>query len=544
MWRCPGGLATLRHCKTVGGGGVLAEKISSPGDPGWTELQERQGLDPLGMQNTSIALYQSMLPGISNVTLRVRYYAFHSWVCREYARAHHSPNTDQWCLFLRRCEALYALVAQQHAQATGVAGSRWASNTLKGLKGDRIRFAVNADRQGSAQYLLQKFGAFGAAYSSQMSVLGLLQEAEKHDLPVASTRGTKLANDFAASVGSAAAVFLDAVRRGSVTLGELRQLGVFAPSHIEAESDERATYEALLFAPQAGSDTLDASRRSSLRLLLYAAGALGRTPDAQEVRWMAYSGFDDEGNPLPPLPGADAACRYRWRVYHANDLMHVCHEALLRFTLEALERHPNGVRTEALLDEVASRLIEAAEDAPATWGELEASLEVPENAWGEDEGNEWFLADNLLSRRVEEALPAKMAFDALRLLATLARRFEPELGAVQQVLHGIAHDTSQTVVTELRFLARHRDAPLKATIAALVKQRILDRHQLVAFQKLRGGDYTFLFEVEDGLVRPRSKAGPVFTNPRLRSAISFLTDIHLLGVDGLTAHGRQVLEAA
>lgn len=522
----------------------MTEEIPSGDGPEWSELQERQGLDPLGMQNTSIALYQAMLPGISNVTLRVRYYAFHSWISREYARLHHSPEADRWCVFLRRCEALYALVAQQHAQAAGVGGSRWAGNTLKGLKGNRVRFSVNTDRQAPDQYLAQKFGAFGAAYSSQMAVLGLLQEAQKHDLPVTSARGTKLASDFATSVGPAAAVFLEGVRRGSVTLEELRQLGSFAPSGIDLKSDERGTYEELLFEPQAGPNTLAAKRRHSLRLVLHAADALGRTPDAQEVRWMAYSGFDDEGNPLVPLQGADAVCCYRWRVYHANDLMHVCHEALLRFTLEALERHPRGVRMGALLEEVAGRLIEGAGDASASWGELEDSLVVPENAWGEDENNEWYLADDLLSFRIEDALSAETAVSALRLLATLARRFAPELGAVQQVLHGIAHDTSQTVLTELRFLARRRDAPLKATIAALIKQRILDRHQLVAFQKLKGGDYTFLFEVEDGLVRPRKKAGPVFTNPRLRSAISFLTDIHLLGADGLTARGRQVLEAA
>lgn len=523
----------------------MSDEISPGGSPEWTELQERQGLDPLGMQNTSIALYQAMLPGISNVTLRVRYYAFHSWVCGEYARAHHSADPEQWCWFLRRCEALYALVAQQHEQATGVAGSRWAGNALKNLKDKRVRFAENADRKAPGQYLQQKFGAFGAAYSSQMAVLGLLQDAEKHDLPVASPRGMKLASTFAESVGpAAAAVFLESVRRGSVMLEELRQLEGFAPSAIEVESDERETYEELLFAPQAGSDTLAAKRRHSLRLLLHMARELGRTPDAQEVRWMAYSGFDDDGNPLTPLQGADAACRYRWRIYHANDLMHVCHEALLRFTLEALERHPNGVPMEALLEEVAAKLIEGAGDAPSSWGQLETSLELPENAWGEDEDNEWYLSDDLLSLRIEDGLPAETAFGSLRLLAMLARRFEPELDSVQQVLHGVAHDSSQTLFSELRFLVRQRDAPLKAMIAALIKQRILDRHQLVAFQKLRGGDYTFLFEIEDGLVRQRSKAGPVFTNPRLRSAISFLTDIHLLGVDGLTARGRHVLEAA
>ena len=44
------------------------------GYPEWTSLEKKRGLDPLGMQTTSVALYQQLVPGISNVTLRVRYY--------------------------------------------------------------------------------------------------------------------------------------------------------------------------------------------------------------------------------------------------------------------------------------------------------------------------------------------------------------------------------------------------------------------------------------------------------------------------------------
>ena len=42
--------------------------------PEWTEYKEKNGLDPLGMQNASVNLDQTFLPGISNVTLRMRYY--------------------------------------------------------------------------------------------------------------------------------------------------------------------------------------------------------------------------------------------------------------------------------------------------------------------------------------------------------------------------------------------------------------------------------------------------------------------------------------
>jgi hypothetical protein len=54
--------------------------------PEWTEYQEKNGLDPLGMQNSSVNLYQTFLPGISNVTLRMRYYGLYAWLSRRRAR--------------------------------------------------------------------------------------------------------------------------------------------------------------------------------------------------------------------------------------------------------------------------------------------------------------------------------------------------------------------------------------------------------------------------------------------------------------------------
>ncbi|HQP37582.1 MAG TPA: hypothetical protein PLI95_20495, partial [Polyangiaceae bacterium] len=39
-----------------------------------------RGLDHLGVQAPCIALYGQLLPGITNVTDRARYYTFHPWV--------------------------------------------------------------------------------------------------------------------------------------------------------------------------------------------------------------------------------------------------------------------------------------------------------------------------------------------------------------------------------------------------------------------------------------------------------------------------------
>ena len=154
-------------------------------NPRWTEYRKKNGLDPLGMQNGSINLYQRLLPGISNVTLRMRYYGFYAWLAFTYARADGSTDEKKWQRFVRRAEALYALAASRHGDVSGIAGTRWAGRKLAETNG-AIDFAVNADPDASGtRYLKQAWGAYGAAYGSQLFETGFLAKAG-HAIPVPS----------------------------------------------------------------------------------------------------------------------------------------------------------------------------------------------------------------------------------------------------------------------------------------------------------------------------------------------------------------------
>jgi hypothetical protein len=81
------------------------------------------------MQNSGVKLYQTFLPGISNVTLRMRYYGLFAWLCDIYGRRIGDTNPERWKRFVRRSEALYALIAHHAGGETGVAGIEWAQRT-------------------------------------------------------------------------------------------------------------------------------------------------------------------------------------------------------------------------------------------------------------------------------------------------------------------------------------------------------------------------------------------------------------------------------
>lgn len=73
-------------------------------------------LDHLGVQASCIALYGQLLPGITNVTDRARYYSFHTWVLWSFERRYPNHSVEEFRRVLRRAECLFARVAIRHAR--------------------------------------------------------------------------------------------------------------------------------------------------------------------------------------------------------------------------------------------------------------------------------------------------------------------------------------------------------------------------------------------------------------------------------------------
>ena len=70
------------------------------------------GLDPLGLQVTSEATYATMLPGLSNLTNRLRYYGFYCWIIDFYFKKEKKGIQTDHYRFIRRAELLIALLLQ------------------------------------------------------------------------------------------------------------------------------------------------------------------------------------------------------------------------------------------------------------------------------------------------------------------------------------------------------------------------------------------------------------------------------------------------
>jgi hypothetical protein len=77
------------------------------------------GLDHLAVQAPCINIYGRVLPGITNVTDRARYYAFYPWLIWAFDQSGHTRFDDDFIERFRRADCLFTLIAERHAVAAG-----------------------------------------------------------------------------------------------------------------------------------------------------------------------------------------------------------------------------------------------------------------------------------------------------------------------------------------------------------------------------------------------------------------------------------------
>lgn len=510
--------------------------------PEWTELRQRNGLDPLGMQASSVGLYQRLLPGISNVTLRVRYYGLYAWLSRIYAERIRDTGVESWKRIVRRAEAIYALAAARAARDAdhGVAGVLWAR---RHLSEGGVDFFPHTDPGGAGPpYLQQAMGAYGLAYGSQLYEMGVLGMTDLHGIPVpAPGLGDAVAAAFADAAGPLAEHFFALIEAGRATPEDLDALAPLLPSGIGEDTSERAIYERMLFAESGDAREGDISRRRTLTLALRVAQLLGREIWPDDVRWVLYACANSDGRTLELVDHELSEHRLRWWAYQFSDLGRVACEALLKWLLDALEPHRAGLSADRLVGSALAALDVPSAGWPRTWRALVTDLPQAVSALSEKEptAERRLVTATLGAGRGAERAPRESARAAVELLAVLHRRsaLNPEVAARELGTGGVF----RSIATELSFLDAHQDTPLEDLLRRFLEQRVLQRHLWVAMRKLeQQGDYTFLVDADDNRLRLRAKDGPVFTGPRLGPGLTFLRDIHVLDGSGVTERGRRI----
>ncbi len=498
--------------------------------PQWTERAEKRGLDPLGLQNSGVALYQTLLPGISNVTPRLRYFGYYCWVSDTYAKRVGETDPETWRTWIRRSEALLALVSAEAGGESGVGGIEWATGVL--LDDPLIiDFAPAAGLTAPRLYLKQRMGVFGGAYVSQLIETGLFALSDEHAIAIASARsGRRLAELFRSSIGDAEGPLIEAIETGAIQRGLLADLGVIAPSQIPLGSGEAQLYLDLLSAALEGARDSDRNRRDSLRMVLAVAAENGEQPSPEDVRWRLF-------DPTMSLPDDLAAHRLSWEAYHAHDLFQLAAAGLFACALSRLGGQPSGFTYAEVSGELQLAMM-AFDIAPGdtSWSEV-----LPVASFDDEALQSAAVALGRASTSGEEQLEL-----AVRVIATIHHRVRtrPDLAAEIEDRFVLAPSV-RSIRSELDWLETRRDQSAVLLMASYLVERVLKRHAEVALRKLRyQRDYTFHFEAREGRLVRRLSYVPVLTSPRLGSAIQILRDLGLLNENGASTEGLRFIEAA
>lgn len=144
------------------------------------------GLDPLGVQAPCINLYGRLLPGITNVTDRARYYSFYPWFFWAFDKKYPTKAWDKVLELFRRADCLFTLIAARHTRVTDNDDYRHGiamigrEKLLPGLdaleNGTTLSLSEYAtlDDDSPTRYFKNKLGGLGQYYIGTLRDLGLL----------------------------------------------------------------------------------------------------------------------------------------------------------------------------------------------------------------------------------------------------------------------------------------------------------------------------------------------------------------------------------
>jgi hypothetical protein len=527
------------------------------------------GQDHLAVQALSARLYSQLLPGISNVTDRLRYYSFYPWLLFAFDRRAEGSerSNDAFWQFLRRAECLFALVAARHEQKLNEPPIRHGlrmvgrERLLKALRDspDNLSLATYAARESEGRYFANPGGGFQQYYSGSLAnSLGLISWGAGHIPMLTEDKGLPIAQAFEQAVNRE--LFLRTLSQDTVTFEDLDALAEFCPCELCRSSVERECLLDVLFCRKSFDDEFGQWRKRSLLLILSLAREQQSPIRLNELRDRfragAYSGALTQALPWRTAPALEKA-RQLWGLYHRGELLAVGVQALFWATLSQWNiENQSFSEPHEVIAQVALPLATASLGARAHERFDEAvrnrSNTGPARDQWEDEMHEVTLAEriNEAARMDDRQTAVKLAIELLTVLA--CRAWNAENQSDFDAVVGERGNYEINLATFGKHVAKTWSALTLAELTAwIVEHWGINAHLRVALRKLRADNQdTFrvrlvesgwIAETDDGLTKPQ------FTAPRLRTAIQMLNDVGALDLDGdgllsISPLGKQLLE--
>ena len=528
------------------------------------------GLDHLAVQAPCINLYGRMLPGITNVTDRARYYSFYPWVVWALEKNGHRYG-DTFIDLFRKADCLFTLIAERHGKVAGgdrddhaaatVGSGNMAEPAARVRDGHSVKLSDFACREGKSRYFKNKLGGLGQYYLGVFRELKIMTGDLQSGVQNIREVGGAIAETVDRNVNRE--LFFKTIDEDTVSASRLDELHSFCPCGLKSSPDEHVKISELLFVQGQFYDQDTLARRRTLKLILSLAenlSACGTSIDIGQFRGCTYSGA------LPnkatwQLSDRLQKSRQQWAVYQRNEVLSLAIQGIFFVILDAYEE--SGERFQSVSDLVLWFLEMPEVEQIGSFFPLDSSVVAMKSSvtswlpdmvdWTND-NHEIHLATQieLLSRKGKSVADrSAILLSSLKVLIALQCRPETKDGYGDFVF---PPNYLNAYPINLQTFNHHSNntwdnLTIREWVGWLATSWGINTHLMVALRKLRGqSQSTFRIRPSDNGLEIIAVPGAVFTSPRFWQALRILKDMGALvrngNVWGISALGKKFMEVA
>jgi hypothetical protein len=291
-------------------------------------------------------IYGQLLPGITNVTDRARYYSFYPWLIWSFEQRYPLNDEARFVEFFRRADCLFTLISERHARITdrdnerhGIAmvGRVQLLQALDRLEaGEALTLSDYTLQESAHRYFKNPMGGLGQYYAGTLADLKLMDSSTKPWIKYTKENGAPLAEQVNSS--TPADRFWRVIESDDVKLDDLDALDAYCACKLADSLGECQTLTDLYFNRNNSLEQESIQRKLSLGLILNLTHALADGHDLNESIFRAciYS-RTLPARKLWDVPESLQATLACWAIYQRNDLLSIACQTVLGTALRELE---------------------------------------------------------------------------------------------------------------------------------------------------------------------------------------------------------------
>jgi len=510
--------------------------------PFWAENSGfMTGRDPLGIQNSSISLYAALLPGMTNLTLRIRYYGLYCWLLREYSTLQVEPEKktlQHHYNFIRRAELTIAfLMFIKYPEITNIVGHDFTVKKAKEF-GDKGFYNIfeGADKLKSTNkgsvYWDYTSGALGQYYAGSLIALELIETSTKFFYLL--EKGIRMAQVFGNNINTLAQqTFLEILRTGILNQRDLELLDDFCITNIPQNSSEWEFYKSLLLEndgqkTRTSENRIPFNRKETIGLFL------------KNISESDIEGFPEQQFRKVHGGVLISDTSFGWYYYYINEAIHYCIETLFWGMLTELEG--KSLPVQKYISEIANSITSELQVLHYSNDKNQILKEIADSMSVTDLPEE--LAQLVKFAKSPRQATRAMGF-ALGLLLRIYNLAGEFRGRIKDFENKYYLVFQKGHISE--YLEGYFDNNMGLSLIEfnlLLTKTIINDHIATAYRKMGNGESNLVkFVIEDGMIGHIQTMDPRFTNPRLRTLQNFLTDLGFIKNSGqITNSGNLLIE--